>query len=81
MELAGDWIELIRPKRCTKTLLCCRTRNVESPTAGWSEALKPEVRASGSGSPPSSLRTTSKRMQQNGCLFVLAFLPLPLTRW
>src|SRR5256885_9598755 len=44
------------------------------------EAAEPEARASGSGSPRSSLRTTSARMHQNVCLLVLAFLPLPFPR-
>jgi hypothetical protein len=44
------------------------------------EAVEPELTVSGSGSPRSSLRTTSARMHQNVCLFVLAFLPLPFPR-
>src|SRR6266849_9649943 len=35
---------------------------------------------SGSGSPRSSLRTTSARMHQNVCLLVFAFFPLPFPR-
>src|SRR5712692_3018505 len=49
-------------------------------SAAWSEALEPEAFTSGSGSPRSSLRTTSARMHQNVCLLVLAFLPLPFPR-
>src|SRR5215472_9686947 len=49
-------------------------------SSGSLEAGEPEARVSGSGSPRSSLRTTSARMHQNVCLLVFAFLPLPFPR-
>src|SRR5579884_1278261 len=47
---------------------------------GSGEVAEPEATVSGSGSPRSSLRTTSARMHQNVCLLVFAFLPLPFPR-
>src|SRR5262249_39828882 len=49
-------------------------------SSGSLEAAEPEANVSGSGSPRSSLRTTSARMHQNVCLLVFAFLPLPFPR-
>ena len=42
-----------------------------------SEAAEPEVFTSGSGSPRSSLRTTSARIDHDVIFAVFAFLPLP----
>src|SRR5947207_1515020 len=45
--------------------------------AGADATPEPDATVSSSGSPRSSLRTTSARMHQNVCLLVFAFLPLP----
>src|SRR5690242_9349637 len=58
----------------------CQNGAVSDEAGAWSEAVEPEAFTSGSGSPRSSLRTTSARMHQNVCLLVLAFLPLPFPR-
>src|SRR5437764_2790782 len=66
----------------TEALSKCGGQNgaTSDESGAWSEAAEPEAFTSGSGSPRSSLRTTSARMHQNVCLLVLAFLLLPLAR-
>src|ERR1700746_1999944 len=58
----------------------CQTGAGSEASSASLEAAEPEAIVSGSGSPRSSLRTTSARMHQNVCLLVFAFLALPFPR-